>query len=97
LPNVRGPNWDDASCKNSIVIEKIKLATVIMELAITDSISARHFSPNVYKSTCQDCRSGRRRGTSISLDRDDGKDRHDGGQEPKAGVKPSQNAVTRVR
>ncbi len=41
-----GPNWEEASCSDSMVMEKIRLATVIIELAMTDKIARAPSGPN---------------------------------------------------
>tara|TARA_R110002051_G_scaffold91067_3_gene160059 strand:+ start:233 stop:613 length:381 start_codon:yes stop_codon:yes gene_type:complete len=48
LSRTLGPNCEEASCSDSMVIEKIQLATVIIELAMTDKIAQAASGPNVY-------------------------------------------------
>ena len=46
LRNSRGPNCEEASCRVSMVMEKVSPATVIIELAIADRMARAPSGPN---------------------------------------------------
>ena len=47
LRKSRGPNCEEASCRVSMVIEKVRPATVIIELAMADRMARAPSGPNV--------------------------------------------------